>query len=76
MGCYPVLNRIITNMKLILLAIAKLVFRFRAFRPFAKIFFRYSLWVRQTDWTVSGCESSCLIEASSLSANSSDRLVI
>ena len=45
-------------------------------RPFAKIFFRYSLCVRQTDWTVSGCESSCLIEASSLSANSSDRLVI
>ena len=33
MGCYPVLNRIITNMKLILLAIAKLVFRFRAFNP-------------------------------------------
>lgn len=45
-------------------------------RLFAKIFFRYSLWVRQTDWTVSGIESSCLIDASSLSASSSDCFVM
>lgn len=48
----------------------------RQFRPIAKFFCRYWLWVRQTERTVLGRESSRWMDSSSLSVNSSERFVI